>query len=83
MQICQACVACSQSHMCKTQWAAFAADPNASAYTSCVQACASDQTCIANCASMYPNADTLLGDALVCSVCTECMLNCDATATCV
>jgi hypothetical protein len=82
IQICQTCVACSQMKNCKTQWTTFAQDPNASAYTSCLQACGSDQACIDGCASMYPTADSLLGDALVCTVCTECTMNCDAAATC-
>lgn len=81
IQICQTCVACSQNNQCKSQWQAYASDPDAMAHSMCLQACGSDATCLDNCATQYPNADALLSTAIVCSVCTECTSNCDAAAS--
>ena len=82
--ICSLCIQCSQTHQCKPDWMAFAADPNQQLYQSCVAACSpADSACFTACSNLYPTADALFSTALLCSACTECLQNCDAANSCV
>jgi hypothetical protein len=80
--ICTDCVTCSQSDQCANEWNTFAADPDEPAYGDCITQCGSDTTCISQCASFYPSADSEYNTAVACSICMECTMNCDAADTC-
>jgi hypothetical protein len=80
---CIACTKCSQTDQCTTEWQSYGADPDYQAYADCNGACASgDSTCASNCTSLYPTTDAAFQTAVSCSVCQECLQNCDAVDTC-
>ncbi len=82
-QICTSCVQCSQTDLCMGEWQAYGNDPSYTAYLTCNQACAANDTaCFANCANLYASADMKFNAAIGCSICTECPQNCDATNSC-
>ena len=81
--ICIACVNCSQTDVCGNEWQTYAGDFDYQSYVDCTQACASGNTaCLTQCASFYPSADAAFQAAISCSVCVECLSNCDALNSC-
>ena len=80
---CQACVTCTQTGACMTEWQAYANDPSYDDYVACSNACASgDDACFQQCDTNYPNTATAYNAAAACSVCQECTNNCNAAANC-
>lgn len=82
-KICTDCIKCSQTDLCMAEWQAYGTDAQYMMFLSCNQACTSgDTACFDNCDTMYPSASAKFQTAISCSVCQECVGNCDAANSC-
>ncbi|MBL9023084.1 MAG: hypothetical protein JNL21_12855 [Myxococcales bacterium] len=80
-QLCTSCSTCAQENACADELALFEADPDALAFSDCLDAC-TDTTCEDACAATYASAAALYADVFACVVCEECPINCDAATNC-
>jgi hypothetical protein len=66
---------------CAGELAAYEADADAAALDACLDAC-QDPDCIDTCADSYPRAALLYEAVFDCTVCQDCVVNCDAEVSC-
>lgn len=79
--LCSDCITCTQTGNCATEWDTFDNHPETPGLISCLNPCLTT-TCQDQCFAAWPGATDAYIDAVSCSVCVECVDNCDAATNC-